>query len=103
MIDFIAKRTLSEWSPQPPTCVTSGLTRAYIAWRGTDNTFLYIAALHITPLDPTAGAGPRIGDYELSHATVDTHQFDGETSPFSPAIAILDGRLYIAWVGENNY
>jgi hypothetical protein len=103
MIDFIGKTTLSEWSSQPPTCVTSGLTRAYIAWRGTDNTFLYIAALQITPLDPTAGAGHRIGDYELSNATVDTHQFDGETSPFSPAIAILDGRLYIAWVGENNH
>jgi predicted phage baseplate assembly protein len=84
---FGNKYTSPETSPMYPA-LTADKANLYIAWKGDGNDFLSVAPVSIT--------GGTINS--LSPKTI----IENETSPLSPSLASLNGRLYLAWKGDGN-
>ena len=61
----------------------------YIAWKGSGNDNLNVAIVNI---DPITGAPTGFSNKVIL----------GDTSPVSPALAILEGNIYLAWKGDGN-
>jgi hypothetical protein len=84
---FRGKFTSQETSPQAPSLCVHNNT-LYIAWRGDNgNALLNVARVSV--------AGDNVTG--LSNKVTLT-----DTSPFTPAIASCNGRLFIAWRGDGN-
>jgi len=85
---FGNKMVSPETSDDSPA-LASDLTTLYIAWKGSGNDNLNVATV---ALDPGSGAPTGIVNKTIL----------GETSPVRPALAVLNGAIYLAWKGDGN-
>jgi hypothetical protein len=84
---FGHKFVSGETSPQPPALCGDGNV-LFISWKGDGNDDLNVARVDV-------GTGGAISGFSNKVVL-------GETSPVSPALAALNGVLYIAWKGDGN-
>jgi hypothetical protein len=90
---FAGKATSTDTSPQAPAlCVLQEnmavlQENLYIAWTGVGNNELNVAQVNVSGNNVTGFSGK---------VTL------GETSPYSPALASMNGLFYLAWTGVGN-
>jgi hypothetical protein len=70
-------------------CLAADGGNLYIAWKGSGNDNLSVA---IVDIDPMTGAPTGFSSKVIL----------GDTSPVRPALASLNGNLYLAWKGDGN-
>jgi len=85
---FGNKNTSPETSDDAPA-LASADSALFIAWKGSDNANLNVATV---ALDPVSGAPTGIINKVIL----------GDTSPVRPALAVLNGNVYLAWKGDGN-
>jgi hypothetical protein len=85
---FGNKYTSPETSDDAPALATDG-SNLYIAWKGSGNDNLNVA---VVAIDPATGRATGFSNKVIL----------GDTSPVRPALASLNGSLYLAWKGDGN-
>jgi hypothetical protein len=85
---FGNKVTSPETSKDAPALASDG-SRLLIAWKGSGNDNLNVATVN---LNPASGAPTGIVNKVIL----------GDTSPVRPALAFLNGNIYLAWKGDGN-
>jgi hypothetical protein len=85
---FGNKMISPETSDDAPALASDGNT-LLIAWKGSGNDNLNVATV---ALDPTSGAPTDIVSKTIL----------SDTSPVRPALAMLNGAIYLAWKGDGN-
>jgi hypothetical protein len=83
----------TETSSDAPALASDGRT-LFIAWKGSDNDGLNVATV---ALDPVSGTPTDI----INKAFPGNDKLN-ETSPVRPALAVLNGNVYLAWKGDGN-
>ena len=84
---FGGKLISAETSSDTPALATDG-SNLFIAWKGSGNDNLNVAVVNINPAGVPTGLSNKI--------------ILGDTSPHRPALAALNGNLYLAWKGDGN-
>ncbi|MCU7756879.1 G1 family endopeptidase (plasmid) [Bacillus cereus] len=87
-VTFGKKYISTESSDDTPVLV-AGDNNLYIAWKGSSNDNLNVA---IVDIDKQTGAPTGFSNKIILE----------DTSPVRPALAFLDGSLYLAWKGDGN-
>jgi hypothetical protein len=85
---FHSKVISNETSDDAPALATDG-HNLFIAWKGSGNDHLNVAVVDV---DPLTGAPTGLSNKVIL----------GDTSPIRPALAALNGNLYLAWKGDGN-
>ncbi|MCP3720802.1 G1 family glutamic endopeptidase [Paraburkholderia sp. CNPSo 3281] len=85
---FGSKMTSPETSDDAPALASDGST-LFVAWKGSGNDNLNVATVALDP-----GSGGPTGIFNKTIL--------GDTSPVRPALALLNGSLYLAWKGDGN-
>jgi hypothetical protein len=83
----------TETSSDAPALASDGRT-LFIAWKGDGNDDLNVATV---VLDPVSGA-----PMDIINKAFPGNGNLNETSPVRPALAVLNGNVYLAWKGDGN-